>query len=362
MLGSAALSQQAGSAQTSMKPVRVVVAGLVHGHAAGFFNRAKNRPEIEVASVVEANRAVGQRYAKQFFPHDASLLQTDLAATLDRVKPEAVLGFTNTFDHLELVRTCADRKIHVMVEKPLAISKEHGFAIAQIARQAGILVLVNYETTWYPSMYQLKQMLDSDAIGPVRKLVVRDGHKGPAEIGVPPEFLDWLTDPKRNGAGALFDFGCYGADLATWIFQETPVAVTAVTQQLKPSVYSRVDDDATILLQYSKAQVVIQASWNWPYSRKDLDAYGANGYILAPNRQTLLVRKGDAPESTLPVGPLTNEHKDEIAYLYSVVRGGKETSALSSLETNLIVTEILDAARESAQRGVTVKLERSRLA
>jgi predicted dehydrogenase len=54
-------------------------------------------------------------------------------------------------------------------------------------------------------------------LGAIRRVVVHDGHQGPKEIGVPPEFLSWLTDPAQNGAGALYDFGCYGVDLMTWL-------------------------------------------------------------------------------------------------------------------------------------------------
>ncbi len=75
-------------------------------------------------------------------------------------------------------------------------------------------------------------------IGDIRKIVVHDGHNGPKEINVQPEFLNWLVDPKLNGGGALFDFGCYGADLATWLMDgQRPLSVTAVTQQLKPEIY-----------------------------------------------------------------------------------------------------------------------------
>ena len=57
--------------------------------------------------------------------------------------------------------------------------------------------------------------------------------QGPKEINVQPEFFDWLSDPVRNGAGALFDFGCYGANLMTWMMDnQRPLAVTAITQQL----------------------------------------------------------------------------------------------------------------------------------
>ena len=110
----------------------------------------------------------------------------------------------------------------------------------------------------------------------IRKMVAMDGHEGPKEINVGPEFFDWLTDPVRNGAGALFDFGCYGANLMTWLMDnQRPLTVTAMTQRIKPAIYPRVDDEATILVEYPKAQGIIQASWNWPFGRKDLEVYGA---------------------------------------------------------------------------------------
>ena len=96
-----------------------------------------------------------------------------------------------------------------------------------------------------------------------------------------PEFLAWLTDPEKNGAGALFDFGCYGANLMTWLMNDArPVSVTAVTQRIKPEIYAKVDDEATIILEYPGAQAIIQASWNWPFDRKDMEVYGRTGQAL----------------------------------------------------------------------------------
>jgi predicted dehydrogenase len=64
-----------------------------------------------------------------------------------------------------------------------------------------------------------------------------------------PEFLSWLTDPAQNGAGALYDFGCYGVDLMTWLMHgEAPLTVTAVLNHDKPQIYPNVDDDATVVL------------------------------------------------------------------------------------------------------------------
>ena len=212
---------------------------------------------------------------------------------LQKAHPQAVLVYTNTYDHRRVVEVCARHGVHVMMEKPLAVSLEDALAIEKAAHAGKIHVLVNYETSWYRSNHAAYDLVHEGALGDVRKVVVHDGHNGPKEIGVEPEFLAWLTDPKLNGGGALFDFGCYGADLMTWLMNgQRPQTVTAVTQQIKPEIYSRVDDEATIILTYPKAQAIIQASWNWPFDRKDMEVYGQTGYAITVKRDDIRVRRG----------------------------------------------------------------------
>jgi predicted dehydrogenase len=122
-----------------------------------------------------------------------------------------------------------------------------------------------------------------------------------------------------------------------------------------------VEDEATILLTYPQAQAIIQASWNWPFDRKDMEVYGRTGYVLVPQKDLLRVRKAGAEESELKLlpPPVPSSSSDEIAYLAAVVRGEIKPSGLSSLEVNLIVTEILEAARQSAQTGQRIDLPAS---
>jgi predicted dehydrogenase len=198
---------------------------------------------------------------------------------------------------------------------------------------------------------------ERDEIGELRKIVVHDGHQGPKEIGCSAAFLEWLTDPVLNGGGALTDFGCYGADLITWLMKgQRPTSVFAVTQQIKPEVYPNVDDEATIVLTYPQAQGIIQASWNWPFNRKDMEIYGRTGYALVPEQNRLRVRRANRAESDAAVPALVAPNGDPLSYLAAVVRGEIRPSGLSSLEVNLIATEILDAARESARTGKRVTL------
>ncbi len=199
------------------------------------------------------------------------------------------------------------------------------------------------------------------AIGAVRKMVVHDGHPGPQEIGVDPVFLDWLTDPIQNGGGALIDFGCYGADLITWIMKGArPLSVVAITQQLKPDKYPRVDDEATIIVTYPNAQGIIQASWNWPASRKDIEVYGETGYVITVDALNMRFRKSEKDkEITFAAEPTLFPQNDPFAYLAAVVRGTiTPGNDLSSLQTNMIVVEILDAARTSAKEGKVVYLDK----
>jgi len=338
-------------------PLRVAIAGLVHGHAGGFFSQALPRKDIQIVGVAEPDRALFDQYAARF-KLDSSLYHADLEELLRTVHPQAVLGYTSTFDHRKLVELCAKYSTPVMMEKPLATTYEDAKAIAAAARAAKITVVVNYETSWYPSNRAAYDLLHSGAIGELRKVVVHDGHEGPKEIGVGPEFLGWLTDPKLNGGGALFDFGCYGADLMTYLTDGArPLTVTAVTQTIKPDVYARVDDEATIVLTYPKAQAILQASWNWPYSRKDMEVYGRTGSVVTIANNDISVRlPHERQAATKTARPIRAPYNDSLTYLRAVLLDGAKVDAYSSLETNVMVSEILDAARRSAASGQTVEL------
>ena len=354
---SAGSHAQANPATKEEAPLRVALAGLVHGHASGFFDQFQHRSDLQIVGIAEADRQLAAKFANSY-GLAPGLFYSDLEEMLNATHPQAVLAYTNTYDHRRVVEICARYGVQVMMEKPLAVSLEDARAIEKAAREGKIQVLVNYETTWYRSNQAAYDLVHDKAIGEIRKIVVHDGHSGPKEIGVEPEFLAWLSDPKLNGGGALFDFGCYGADLATWLMDgRRPDAVTAVTQRIKPEIYPRVDDEATIILTYPKTQAIVQASWNWPFSRKDMEVYGQRGYAITVGRDAVRVRLPEKEELLKDAKPLEKTKADSVSYLRAVLLGGLRPEGQSSLETNVIVTEILDAARRSAATGKTVSLE-----
>ena len=348
-------------------PLRVAIIGLEHGHVGGFLNGgnltpaggALHRSDVEIVGVVEPRRDLFDAYAKrEHLP--PSLYFSDIDSMIAKVHPEAALVFTSTYGHTAAVEACARHGVHVMMEKPLAVSYKDALAMANAAKANHVHVLVDYETTWYASNTAAYDMIaKGGSIGELRKVVVRDGHRGPKLIHVSPEFFAWLTNPKLNGAGALYDFGCYGADLMTWLTHgEVPQWVTAITEQLQPDIYPKVDDEADVLLAYKSSVAILEGSWNWPFDVKNMDVHGRTGYVKTVKNKQIEVRKpGENEAQTMTATPLQPPYDDPLHYLEAVVRGEiQEDGSPSSLATNVIVSEILDAARQSAQTHRAVHL------
>lgn len=339
-------------------PVRVAIVGLEHGHVVGFLQQFPRQHDTELAGIVDADPALCAKYEQQFHL-DHSLFYPTLEDLFAHQHPQALLVYTSIGQHRRVIEAAAAHGIDAMVEKPLTLSLDDALAIRRAAREHHIQVLVNYETTWYPSNRAVYALLREDRLGEIRKVVIHDGHQGPKEIGVQPEFLRWLTDPAQNGAGALYDFGCYGADLMTWLMHgEAPLSVTAVAQTDKPETYPRVDDDATVILRYAKAQAVLMPSWDWPFGRKDTEVYGTKGYAIAVNPTQIRERITESsPEVAITIPPLRSPEDTSLHYLAAVVRGELQPHGdLTSLDTNMVVMQILDAARQSARTGKTVVL------
>ncbi len=361
-----AATNSRGADPTPPAPLRVGIVGLAHGHVGGFLGGGAlvpaggllHRQDTELVGIVEPDQALFDAYATRMHLSPALHFQSieDLAA---QAHPSAVLVFTAASEHPRIVKQCAALGVHVMMEKPLAISYKDALAIEDAAQRGKVHVLVNFETSWYRSNAAALDLLKQGALGPIVKAVFRDGHQGPKRIGVSPEFLALLVDPKLNGGGALYDFGCYGVDLTTSLMDgEAPISVSAVTKQLQPDLYPDVDDEAEIVLNYRHAVAIVEGSWNWPFNFKQMDVYGSTGYAKALDAGSLEVRRKGAREAeTTKGGEIPAPFDDPLHYLEAVLRDEvTEGNSVSALKTNVTVSEILDAARQSAQSGRTVTL------
>ncbi|MDR2472014.1 MAG: Gfo/Idh/MocA family oxidoreductase [Tannerella sp.] len=344
----------------AQQPLRIGIAGLSHGHLNEVVRRVE-RGDFVIVGVAEndAKLLADNRLRNKL---DTSLFYADLDDMLDSAKPEAVVAYGSTFDHLKVVEACAPRGVHVMVEKPLAVNTKHADRMAKLARKHKIHLLTNYETTWYNTNHEAYNLVNQGIIGDITRINVYDGHQGPFEIRCGKEFTDWLTDPVLNGGGAVMDFGCYGANLATWLLKgEKPKRVYGVLNHQKPDKYPRVDDDATVIIEYDNVVVQLMASWNWAFNRKDMHIYGTKGYIYQDNAEKMRVY-ADGKETQPTPTPLKTPYNDSFYYFKAVVRGEiiPQPYDLSALENNLLVVEILESAVKSDKSGKAKAIKSSK--
>lgn len=334
---------------------KVGIAGLNHDHIHLILNEYRNG-NVNIVGIAEPDKKLWAKFGKIYGVPD-SLFFEDLKTMCVARKPVIVLGYNAVAKHVDIVETCAPMGISVMVEKPLAATLEQAKRMEFLALKYYINLLTNYETTWYPSVQSAYNTIKTDSVGMIRKMVFHDGHQGPREIGCSEDFLSWLTDPLLNGAGALNDFGCYGADMMTWLMQgQRPIAVTAVAKHYKPSVYPKVEDDATIIVEYPNATGLIEASWNWPFSIKDMEVFGAKGYIHTFDKDSLEVRiNNDVRSFKAPALPSPADAP--VPYFTAALKNPiKSRNDRSSLRYNMIVMQILDAAKRSIRDGKRIIL------
>jgi predicted dehydrogenase len=344
----------------AQEKLKVVIAGLSHDHVNRMLDKNKN-DDIIIIGIAEADQQLANKKKTDYQLPD-SIFYKDIAAALKKNKPDLVMVYNAPVDHLAIIEICMPLKIPVMVEKPLCFSNTEATKIKMLSEKYAAKVYVNYPSAWYTSFIELLQSVnEKDRIGAINKIEMHGGHRGPMEIGCSKYFINWLTDPAKNGGGALTDFGCYGVSIMTALMQgKMPVSVFAVTRKRKPAIYPKVDDDATIVLEYPAATGIIDASWNWPYTIMDVEAYGTKGYLYASQfnkntEQPSLQAKNEKENTTVEIA--VPQYKDEVAYLTAVIKNGAaDNNKILSLEQNSIVVKILDAARRSAKEGRKVAL------
>ena len=349
----AANVREAQSASGTAK-TRLAVVGLDHDHVWTLLKDIAGEPSAELVAIAETDATLVSRAQKEV-PTSVKFF-TDYVEMLDQATPEAVIVATANDRHLEILRQCAKRHIHYSAEKPMATSAADAREMERLAQEANIKLMVNYWNAWVAPSHDLFHHVRAGEVGPIQKIIVQYGHRGPKEIGISQQFANWLYDPVKNGGGAIMDFGCYGAELSLWL-KGRPTRVYATTRKIKVEQNNKVDDDATIVLDYPDATAIIEASWDWPYTKDQVEVFGPKGSLLA-RHNTLLYRSADArgpnvaPDGeNVTLNALLKETSNPISYFVDCVRNNKPIEDPVSARLNVQVMEILDAARESARTG-----------
>ncbi len=287
-------------------------------------------------------------------------------ALLERRDLDAVMIFSDNRTSAELGVRAFDRRLPVMIEKPMAADLPGAEALLAAAGKTGLPLMVNWPTAWRPALRYGLTLASEGVVGDAIQVSHRGGHAGPREFGCSPQFSEWLYDPKRNGGGALVDYCGYGALLCQLVLGR-PVGVTAVTlPPRKPDLAA--EDNAVVVLSYPRALGLLEASWT------QIGGEPAFAMIVFGDRGTLLIHQPRPTHEGKRVGTgrvqvvthkgsrvleppmLADDERDGPTYFLSRVRDGRHVTGLCAAGIGRDVQEVIAAALESSTSGHRVRL------
>lgn len=246
------------------EPLRVGVVGTGRwatiAHIPGF----RACEGVEIVAICSRDRERGERVGGEFgIPQVYTSVHEMLAAgPLDIVSV-----VTEDDKHLEDAGAAIAAGVHVLCEKPLAVSVDDARRLTADAKSAGIRTMVGFTLRFSPAVMRLKEMIASGEIGEPRLLMAFQQNG---------QFLDplkpyhWKMDADRNGGGAIVEYGIHTLDLGRWLMGEA-LRVNATGRTYVPErplteggMAQVTADDSTIwMMEFaSGATGMCHASWS----------------------------------------------------------------------------------------------------
>ncbi len=337
------------------KTYRIGVAGLTHDHVWGNLENLAESDKAELAAVADPNRPLLDRVTQQ---HKCAAY-TDIGEMIDREPLDAVYVFCDNAQGADVAVEAARRGLHVMVEKPMAATREGADRMIAAAEAAGVRLMINWPVVWRAQVQAALDIVTRPEFGPIWQLTHRAGHGGP-EAECSPYFREWILDASRNGAGVLVDLCSYGVNMAQALIGR-PEQVTAVAnRRYQPPL--PVEDNAIIVMNYPKALATAEGAWGQvgqPITGYLATIWGARGSVtLGPGRGgRLWTTSLEQPVSVEITPPAPTSHMaNGTAHFVWALETGSEFYPLCRPAVCRDTQEVLDAAIRSAREGVTITL------
>jgi predicted dehydrogenase len=166
---------------------------------------------------------------------------------------DAVAIVTPNHLHAPVATAFLEAGIHVVCDKPLAISLAEGEALAKLTREKNRLFALTHTYSGYPLVRHAREMIEAGELGQIRVVQVeyaQDWLAEPIENGGLNKQAGWRTDPALAGpAGCLGDIGTHAYQLAAFVTGMTPVALSAELHTFVPG--RRIDDHVQAMLRYA---------------------------------------------------------------------------------------------------------------
>jgi len=249
-------------------PLRVGLLTAAHLHVGGYAAACKHHPDVELIGMWDDLPERGLGFAE---PRGIAFIP-DFEELLSHV--DAVVITSENMRHAELAVKAADAGKHILCEKPLAATEEHGQAILDAADKAGIKLMTAFPCRFSPAFQLLKTRIANNEIGPIRAICATN--RGQCPFG-------WFVETDLSGGGCMIDHVVHVTDLLRDLLGEEPVRVQA---QIGNNVYGQAwEDTAMLTIEFgSGIFATLDSSWSRPKSYHTwgdvtMNVVGDNGVI-----------------------------------------------------------------------------------
>jgi predicted dehydrogenase len=337
------------------EPLRIGVLGLVHDHVWDVLPTLRGRDDAVLVAAADPHAELRKRLTDEY----GCPAHADYDAVLNADGLDAVYVYTDNRTGAELVERAAGRGLHVMIEKPLAATRDGAERALAAAEKAGVRLMVNWPFQWWPQLQYAMTIAREGHIGEVWQVKYRAAHEGPREMGCSEYFSEWLYDRDRNGGGAFIDYCCYGAMLARQILG-MPESVTGFAGRLVKRDLS-VDDNGIVVMQYPHATAIAEGSWSQigKLTAYVPTIYGTRGTLMVEPRiggRLWLATEVHPDGVSLDVPAPPTEHANPTAHFVHAVRTGAPFLPLCDPAASRDAQAILAAGYESAASGRAVPM------
>jgi predicted dehydrogenase len=352
-----------------MKTYRVAVVGVAHMHildvVKGFIPLSDRVEWVGAADVTGPFTTQGTKPST----HRANMAELlklcglgapweDWRKLLDQ-KPDMVLVYCENVYHHEVARAALERGIHVVMEKPMAMTLAQALDIERAAAVGGAHVIINWPSTWNPAFRLAKELVDRGEVGKVFKLTYRNqASTGPFGYG------QGLTDEEKGrewwhksaaGGGAFLDYCCYGACMASWFMNKSPVSAYGLKANFA-SGFGDAEDYGAVLARYDDAVAILEGSWTTVASGIPSGpiVYGLEGTLVSGWGNTVAVYKdrySDEPARRYEVKPLPADRDTLAKEVIGHFDQGRPLHPTLTMKVNMDAMKVLDAALRSAASG-----------
>lgn len=343
------------------RKLRVGVVGLGIGrhHAKGY--QADGR--VELAALCDTNAERLKAAATEF---NVPQTFSDAEEMFKKADLDAVSIATPNKFHAPLTMAALSRGLHVLCEKPMAMSAREAERMNAAAAKARRNLMINFSFRFNNMSHALKQQVDSGAIGRIYfGRTVWHRRRGVPGMG------GWFTDKALAGGGPLIDLGVHRLDLALWLmgYPEPERVSGSVHSELAPRLAREqkksftVEDAACGLVHFAGGSVlVVEASWALNIGQPEemvTTLYGTKGGLVQKNIYggydfeatiyseeggNLFTKKLDA--AVRPAPSAFNEFISSIE---------EKRKPIASGDDGLKVMKILDGIYKSAETGREIR-------